>query len=306
LPGPVEETRVKKYNAQIRTWALVPVGHVITLKPGDHVFLKGCNVTYCHDFDTLFSGSQNSKPHFSDNLRQERTHVREALKERKDTKHPLTTSRSSRQPRTIAPRFTVEPLCSPISLASSSDDDNADQSPLVTRPGRNIKVEPTDSDCALRVKPTAERIVIDLTASDTDDNAAPAVSGRPSKRGRALSSPPSTPGSSCHHVGSSSASDDNQPTWPSDFYVVDIVEGFSACMKASQKCQSVETVFVRCFGVPFRSSTFYRHRRKWEGATEACRDGALKAGRTSAGLWSTFIQSSESNMVGVRRKKVRL
>ncbi|KAF8240136.1 hypothetical protein L208DRAFT_1068197, partial [Tricholoma matsutake] len=45
LPGPVEEAHVKKYNTQVHTWSLVPVGHVITLKPGDHVFLKGCNVT---------------------------------------------------------------------------------------------------------------------------------------------------------------------------------------------------------------------------------------------------------------------
>jgi hypothetical protein len=86
---------------------------------------------------------------------------------------------------------------------------------------------------------------------------------------------------------------------------IDIVKGFSACMKASQKHQSMENVFVKCFGVPFWSSTFYRHRRKWEGASEACRDDALRVGRTSAGLWSAFVQSSERNVVDVRRKKTK-
>lgn len=126
--------------------------------------------------------------------------------------------------------------------------------------------------------------MIDLTASDDDNNTASTV--RPSKHGRALSLPPSTPDSShTQHVGSASASDDDKPTWPLDFYVIDIVKGFSACMKASQKCQSKENVFVKCFGVPFQSSTFYRHHWKWKGASEACHDDALKVGHTLAGLW---------------------
>ncbi|KAF8234246.1 hypothetical protein L208DRAFT_1099814, partial [Tricholoma matsutake] len=82
LPGPVEETHVKKYNTWVHTWLLVPVGHVIMLKPGDHIFLKGWDVTNCHDFKTLLSGSQDCKPHFCNNLPQKRTHVRKALKER--------------------------------------------------------------------------------------------------------------------------------------------------------------------------------------------------------------------------------
>ncbi|KAF8239823.1 hypothetical protein L208DRAFT_1235938, partial [Tricholoma matsutake] len=75
VPGMAEETRVKKYNTYVSTWSQVPVSHIITLKPGDHIFLKGRNVTNCLNFDTLHSESQDCKPHFSNNLQQEHAHV---------------------------------------------------------------------------------------------------------------------------------------------------------------------------------------------------------------------------------------
>jgi len=164
------------------------------LKPGDHVFLKGQDVTDCHDFKTLLSGSQDCKPHFCNNLPQECAHVRKAL-ERKE----MTFCQSCTKP----PWFMVEPSDSPISLASSSDNDNpnGDQPsyahlPLhsIPPPGQNIKVELTNADHALHIKPTTAPMVIDLTASDNDSNTAPALMS--SKCGHALSSPPSTPDSS--------------------------------------------------------------------------------------------------------------
>jgi hypothetical protein len=71
----------KLYNTSIHTWSKVQLGHVITLKAGDHIFLKGHNVTHCPDFDRLFRG-QLRAPHFSNNLQHERAHVRQAMKER--------------------------------------------------------------------------------------------------------------------------------------------------------------------------------------------------------------------------------
>ena len=54
LPGE-EHARFKKYNPLIHTWSKVPVGHIVTLKAGDHILLKGYNVDSCRDFDRLLS-----------------------------------------------------------------------------------------------------------------------------------------------------------------------------------------------------------------------------------------------------------
>ncbi|KAF8219075.1 hypothetical protein L208DRAFT_1343723, partial [Tricholoma matsutake] len=76
VPGMAEETRVKKYNTYVNTWSQMPVTHIITLKPSNHIFLKGHDVTDCLNFVMLHSESQDCKPHFSNNLQQECAHVR--------------------------------------------------------------------------------------------------------------------------------------------------------------------------------------------------------------------------------------
>jgi len=117
--------------------------------------------------------------------------VRKAL-ERKE----MTFCQSCTKP----PWFMVEPSDSPISLASSSDNDNpnGDQpilcaSTTTFHPSSRPKhqSELTNADHALHIKPTTAPMVIDLTASDNDSNTAPALMS--SKCGHALSSPPSTP-----------------------------------------------------------------------------------------------------------------
>ncbi|KAF8232625.1 hypothetical protein L208DRAFT_1271279 [Tricholoma matsutake] len=69
------EGSFKLYNAVIRTWMKVRIGHVITLKDCNHIFLKGHNVIQCHNFDNLHSLSQGSAPHFSKNLPCERAYI---------------------------------------------------------------------------------------------------------------------------------------------------------------------------------------------------------------------------------------
>ena len=77
------QARFKIYNTTIHTWTKVRIGHVITIKEGDHIFLKGHDVVLCQDFDRLLSGSQERKPHFFKNLPHEHAHIRKALKEKK-------------------------------------------------------------------------------------------------------------------------------------------------------------------------------------------------------------------------------
>ncbi|KAF8238676.1 hypothetical protein L208DRAFT_1241506, partial [Tricholoma matsutake] len=82
LPGE-QEVQFKRYNPSIHTWSKVLVGHIITLKAGEHIFLKGYNVDNCQDFDHLHAASQASEPHFFKNLSHECASVRRALKEKR-------------------------------------------------------------------------------------------------------------------------------------------------------------------------------------------------------------------------------
>ncbi|KAF8219142.1 hypothetical protein L208DRAFT_1342984 [Tricholoma matsutake] len=60
-----QEVKFRLYNMTICTWTTVWIGHVITLRDGDQIFLKWANVIDCLNFDDLLSGSQGHKPHFS-------------------------------------------------------------------------------------------------------------------------------------------------------------------------------------------------------------------------------------------------
>lgn len=62
------EARFKIYNMAIHTWTKIPIGYIVTLKHGDHIFLKGHDVVRCKNFDCLLSGNQERRPHFLNNL----------------------------------------------------------------------------------------------------------------------------------------------------------------------------------------------------------------------------------------------
>ena len=333
LPGE-QQARFKRYNPSIHTWSKVLVGHIITLKAGEHIFLKGYDVNNCQDFDRLLSASQESEPHFFKNLSHEHAYVRRTLKEKKVWKarnilssdeeedQSQASSKITPRPLTLPRRFKAEPSDFTFGLVASDSDPTSHQT--ATSPHHVIKVEPT---------------FIDLTMSDADDVApmddvmpAPTKKKRtcsslspspstprsshvmpaPTKKkcARSFSSPspsPSTPRSSPNETEESS--DDSPPAWPAAFYVVDIVRGFEKCDEARRERRSVEKAFFKCFKVPFRSTTFYNHRRNWDNASAASRDTALHAGHTSAGLWTAFLKQSCAKAVesvDKKRKKKRV
>ena len=156
-----------------------------------------------------------------------------------------------------------------------------------------------------------EAFIIDLTISDSDGDTQPVTMPVMRKRSRSLnfSSPslsmPSSPASSnSERRSGADNSDDGVRAWPSSFYVVDIVRGFEKCEAAARGRKSVRETFIKCFQVPFRHTTFYTHRRHWEVASQACRDDALRAGHTSAGTWTAFLERSRSKPA-VEKKKNR-
>lgn len=315
LLGDEKEARFKIYNTAIHTWTKVRIGHVITLKDGDHIFLKGHDVVSCQDFDRLLSVSQDRKPHFLKNLPRERAHIRQALKEKKvkarekassdsedeedddedknyDDKERNTTQATRKIPRPplIIPRqFKTEPSDFAIEFAMSNNDD---------LPSRSTASHPTAPHVdEVKIEP----MVIDLTISDPEDETIPVTRKR--ARSPQHSSLSLSPSLSLGHI----TSNDDEPVWPSDFYVVDIVHGFKKCEAARRNRTSVEEAFFKCFKVPFRSTTFYNHRRHWENASEACRDEALRSGRSAAGSWKTFLKRSRNkgctNVIERTRKK---
>jgi hypothetical protein len=300
LPGE-EQARFKRYNPSIHTWSKVLVGHVITLKAGEHIFLKGYDVNNCYDFDRLLSASQEREPHFFTNLPRERTFVRQAMKER--------------QKKIAAGAMSLGSDCE-----EAEEDQSRTRSKITSRPHTlppRFKTEPSDyapNLVASDSNPTSQPTFIDLTMSDSEDGAIPTadsmedvtpLSPTPSnkKRARSLSSPSASLSESTPHSSPEESSDDSPPAWPAAFYVVDIVRGFEKCDEARRERRSVEKAFFKCFKVPFRSTTFYNHRRKWDDASAASRDAALRAGHTSAGLWTTFLECSRAKAVDKKRKK---
>jgi hypothetical protein len=308
-----QQARFKRYNPSIHTWSKVLVGHIITLKAGEHIFLKGYDVKNCQDFDRLLSASQQCKPHFAKNLSHERTYVRRALKEKKvwkagnvlssdDEEVEKDRSQASSKiliprPLTLPHRFKVEPSDPALGLVVSDGDPTSHRTAALPR--HVVKIEPTFIDLTMSDVEDAIPITIDDTLPSMDDAMpTPKKNKRPHS-----SSPSSTPCSSPNDTEESS--DGGLPAWPAAFYVVDIVRGFEKCDKAHRERRSVEKAFFKCFKVPFWSTTFYNHRRNWDNASASSRDAALRAGHTPAGLWTTFLKHIYAKAaVDKKRKRV--
>jgi hypothetical protein len=177
--------------------------------------------------------------------------------------------------------------------------------------GHSKVLAPHPGPSVVKVEPN----VIDLTFSESDGDTQLVTMPRKRSRPSKFSSPsPSTPtsissassDSSAHSGSTSDDNDDGLHARPSSFYVVDIVRGFEKCEAAARGRKSIKEAFTKCFQVPFRHTTFYTHRRHWEAASQACHDDALRAGRTSAGTWTTFLVRSRSrSAVGKKKNKKR-
>ena len=134
-----------------------------------------------------------------------------------------------------------------------------------------------------------------------------ARSSNPSSSESSISTSSSMLRSSAHETDDS---DDPLPAWPTEFYVVDIVHGFEKCEEARCGRRSVKQAFLKYFKVPFRSMAFYNHRWHWDKASAALRDEVLRARRTPAGLWATFLDRSRAEAMGPvdkrKKKKTRV
>jgi hypothetical protein len=73
---------------------------------------------------------------------------------------------------------------------------------------------------------------------------------------------------------------DDVKVWLGDFYACDIAKGFALCGAVGKRCQGVGAVFQKMFCVPYVSTAFHVHRKRWEDAPATVTDKFIKAGRT--------------------------
>jgi hypothetical protein len=75
---------VMLYNVSSSIWARVKIGYVITLKSGDHVFLKSAAVRHCKDIESLLRDPTAAIIHQCENLPPVRHCVWQEITEKKD------------------------------------------------------------------------------------------------------------------------------------------------------------------------------------------------------------------------------
>jgi hypothetical protein len=300
LPPGVEEStvRVQAYNMALRTWTKVKPGHIVTAKEGEPILVKAINVTECFDFDRHLASTKAGAFHIRSNLPQERAAVRQKIKSR--CKVPA-------------------PPPSVISLTSSDEDDVASSQVTCSKPFRAPTSAAAGPSRTVVKAESAETSFDNESTPKKRKQASPGPSPttqhlhpprRPRRHSRSPSHAPSSspPVSPAPGQTDDDAIDVDDPVWPADFYVVDIVHGFNQCDRARQARQSVSGAFTATFGIPFRRTTYYENRKRWKEASQTVRDKSTAAGRTTQGTWAKFIShnkahKSQHHATAIRRVK---
>ncbi|KAF7329481.1 hypothetical protein MKEN_00210500 [Mycena kentingensis (nom. inval.)] len=81
---------------------------------------------------------------------------------------------------------------------------------------------------------------------------------------------------------------DKPPPFTEGMFVVDVVAGLLSMQSVELKGMQQAGRFVHVFKKPYVASTYGDQARKWKRASAALRDRYVKAGRTTAGLWTAF------------------
>jgi hypothetical protein len=106
-----------------------------------------------------------------------------------------------------------------------------------------------------------------------------------------LTTPPLTPDLSCSNAAGSK---NDKGSWMKGLYVVDMVDRFVKMDSPEfMHLPTKEARFHAVFGREhsYAPSTYDDQLRRWRSVTEAERQRALEAGRTSKGLWTVFTKN---------------
>ncbi|KAG1792079.1 uncharacterized protein HD556DRAFT_1444859 [Suillus plorans] len=285
------------WNHRRREWQGVQPDYLITVVEGQPVLLKNPNVTQCVDLDS-----------FREELHQHHN-VLPAPNEVVFHAH----SRS--QPRHTQDDVKMSALPSELEVEAL----------LLSKGKGKAKHLSEASPSPPPAKPCSRQPSLSYSAYSISSFGTPSPPPKPSKRNIRCrsphspttsvdSSPPHThckplewatvrplTGSSRAHAAISGGThsdlidvDNDVKIWPGDFYTCDIAKGFRLCETISKCRQGVAKVFQKMFGVPYASTTFHAHKKRWADAPANITDRFVKAGRTEDGLWSKFMAETRS------------
>ncbi|KAG2125124.1 hypothetical protein DEU56DRAFT_962893 [Suillus clintonianus] len=287
------------WNHQRREWRGVQPGYLVTVIEGQPVLLRNTNVTQCVDLDSCIRSINDSPPNLRSHLAADRAAVREELRQHHNVLpapnevlfHAHSRSQPQPQMGTLPSELEVEALLlskgkgkvKPSSQASPSPPPS--RQPSASYSGYSIPSFGTPSP------PPKFSIVRRRRSPRSPSSSPPRTRRKPLERATAR---PSVGSSTAHpSISGGTLSDpidvDDVKVWPGDFYACDVAKGFRLCETISKRRQGVGAVFQKMFGVPYASTTFHAHKKRWADAPANITDKFIKAGRTEEGLWSKFM-----------------
>lgn len=301
---------IKLYNQQVNVWTKIKIGHVVTLKAGSHIFLKAVAVTRCEGLDSILSTtSTNQEVHHRRNLAGARKYVRERIVEKAHDLSEVSSVNCKGKARATSPipdlnlpgvtsakhkgksRVRIVPDPDVIELTSSDDDEpkrsqsrkrkrQRSRSSSEMSQGSSIDLPPCPVPPQVKLEPGLGTISA-FRASDEGRSAQKAIN-------------------------IDGSDDGEEKTWPGDFFVVDVVDGFVAIKAARKANQNAYDKFREVYGVPWSRSTYYDHLARWKQASDEAKERAISAGRNRPeGLWSTFMASNPAKDADIKASRRR-
>lgn len=256
------------------------------------VFLKDLHVTHCVDLERHLQQSRSSPvPNLFTNLADERRAVKAAQKShtsrtpfRNDDVLELSSADEPPVPVTSHSELYKPMSCSPSVVQWSPSPPEGDfQWPLSpAHPSSSTSLHPNSSTSAVQDMKSSESSAFSAPSSlSSDEDDRPTVRALKRPHPRSLS-----PGTFSDPIDV-----DEQRIWPVDFYACDVEAGFQKCTSATRARRSVPTTFTKHFGVRFIKTMYYDHWCHWMEEVDAkVRERYISYGRTSKGLWSSFLQ----------------
>ncbi|KAG2095666.1 uncharacterized protein F5147DRAFT_778570 [Suillus discolor] len=320
---------IQRYNRLLGTWTRFDVDHMVSLQERDNgvLLVKDAHVKDCIDLERhLHQLAQPGSPNMMMSLAEERKYMRAASRTHSSrapsllptdpaidihqvptmnhgSHAPSLPSAAAHRVPTInralktggcVPRVPFHPH-NGGSVLSLTDDDNDNEPNLTSKRRYSSALSLTDSDdgnVTNTVRPVKRQLKQHRrshseSSSSSSHSPSSIISVPIVKRESA--------GSLLSH-GTSQANAievEKVSIWPTDFYIVDIADGFAMCRMAAMGRRSMADVFAGHFGVPFKASTFYDNQKVWQfSANHGLCERFIEYGRTEKGSWSAFMKKA--------------
>jgi hypothetical protein len=271
--GMADVVRFNLFRTSLGIWTLINCGHVVELTENSRVFIKMVDVQDCkslvkHTLPVI------APPKGRLDITGERAYIRQrALRDEILTSPSPSTHSPSAALRSPAPTIPVTPHPQPKFRSATTI----------------RKKRPRSAD--------SEVVEIHGTDSDSDSPAIISVASHQRQLNRFVKKEPPSPGT----MAGRSSAPLLMKTWPIDFSVAEVSNGFSTIEAlAAQQDYTVKTAFEEVFKVPYVNGTYYSHLQRWKRATQDSRNAAH-------GSWSDFMKIVRAPDADIKaaRKRVK-